>query len=65
MLKEFWKNNKKEYLISCLVILFCSFFIFKIKKVNFVEASPFLVFSVFLLVFIFSYGIYEFTGGDK
>ena len=63
-LKVFWKENKISYmwasiLFVCLLLLLSSFKSYDLKITSLITlcALP--------IIFIFGFGMYEFTGGDK
>jgi len=64
-LKEFWKYNKTNYLISLGIIFFFSFLILTIKKIP--MENLFLIMNIQApMVFLMGFGIFCFLGGgDK
>jgi hypothetical protein len=63
-IKEFWKVNKSGYLWSCLGLILGALFIGAVKQYDMTATSLFIL-AAFPVMFIFAYGLYEFTGGDK
>ena len=63
-IKIFLNGNKWNLLYSAIAFLFGSLFISAVHKIKIVDMSlPILL--GFFVMFIFSYGLYEFVGGDK
>ena len=63
-LKEFIKNNKYDYLWSCLFLFLAGSIIGMIKKIDFNNMVGGILLC-FPIMFLMGFGIYEFTGGDK
>jgi hypothetical protein len=63
-LKEFIKNNKYDYLWSCLFLFILASFIAMVRKIDFVNMIGGILLC-FPIMFLMGFGIYEFSGGDK
>jgi ABC-type polysaccharide/polyol phosphate export permease len=63
-LKEFYNNNKYQFLWSYLALFLMGIVMGLIKEADMKSMFSGLALS-FPIMFIMGFGIYEFTGGDK
>jgi len=63
-IKDFWKENKRSYLWSCLALFLLGSFIGVIKDLDMASVYFFILIS-FPSMLILSFGVCELSRGDK